>query len=130
MIPPPLAHPDFWEKQSYPTFVKFWGVCNRLLDALNKFTLNAGKAKDKNETIIRFLCLSTGISFADVGMLVGNGFGLSAMKIARTCFESASMRNICVSNRPNTGSSWIGVSLSSIASSNTFGSTCRTNSPV
>jgi hypothetical protein len=89
VIPPPLAHPDFWEKQAYPTFFKFWEVCNRLLDALNKFTLNAGKAKDKNETIIRYLCLSTGISFADVGLLVGNGCGLAAMKIARTSLESA-----------------------------------------
>jgi hypothetical protein len=89
MIPPPLAHPEFWREHGYPTFSKFWEVCNRLLDALNKFTLNAGKAKDKNETIIRSLCMSTGISFADVGMLVGNGCGLSAMRIARTCLESA-----------------------------------------
>ena len=89
MIPPPLAHPDFWEKQGYPTFVRFWEVCNRLLDALGRFTLNAGKPKDKNETIIRYLCISIGVSFADVGLLVGNGCGLGAMKIARTCLESA-----------------------------------------
>jgi len=89
VIPPPLAYSDFWEKESYPTFVRFWKVCHRLLDALNKLTLNAGKAKDKNETIIRYLCISTGISFADIGLLVGNGCGLSAMKIARTCLESA-----------------------------------------
>jgi hypothetical protein len=86
---PPLAHSDFWEREGYPAFVKFWEVCNRPLGAVNKFTLNAGRAKDRNETIIRYLCLSTGISFADVGMLAGNGSGLGAMKIARTCLESA-----------------------------------------
>ncbi len=58
MIPRPLSHPEFWEKQGCPTFSKFWEVCNRPLDALNKLTLNAGKAKDKTESIIRYLCIS------------------------------------------------------------------------
>ncbi|MBZ5699691.1 MAG: DUF5677 domain-containing protein [Acidobacteriia bacterium] len=39
--------------------------------------------------IIRRLCTSTGIAFADVSMLVAHGHGLGAMKIARTCLESA-----------------------------------------
>src|SRR5260370_22045924 len=89
MMPPALAEPDFWKSQGYPTFARFWEVCNHLFDALNKFTLNAGKSKDKNEIIIRSLCISTGISFADVGMLVGHGHGLGAMKISRSCLESA-----------------------------------------
>lgn len=88
-IPPPLAQTEFWEKQGYPQFIRFWKVCNRLFDALNKMTLNAGTAKDTNETIIRSLCISTGISFADTSMLVNHGHGLGAMKIARTCLESA-----------------------------------------
>ena len=87
--PPPLAHTEFWEKQAFPTFIKFWEVCNRLLDTLNKLTLNAPRAKDKNEIIIRYICISAGISFADVGMLVGNGSGIGAMKVARSCLESA-----------------------------------------
>jgi hypothetical protein len=89
MIPPPLAQPVFWEKEGYPTFVRFWKICSSLFDALNKFTLNAGKAKDKNEIVIRKLCISTGIAFADVSMLVAHGHGLGAKKIARTCLESA-----------------------------------------
>lgn len=89
MIPPPLSRPEFWEKQGYPTFSKFWEICNRPLDALNKLTLNAGKAKDITETIIRYLCMSVGISYADVGLLVGNGSGVSAMKIVRTALESS-----------------------------------------
>jgi hypothetical protein len=89
MIPPPPAQRAFWEQEGYPKFVRFWEVCNRLFDALNKFTLNAGKPKDKNEAIIRSLCISTGIAFADVSMLVAHGHGLGAMKIARSCLESA-----------------------------------------
>jgi hypothetical protein len=89
MIPPPLAQSDFWKKEGYPTFVRFWKVCNSLFDALNKFTLNVGKSKDTNESVIRKLCISTGIAFADTSMLVSHGHGLGAKKIARTCVESA-----------------------------------------
>src|SRR5713101_289739 len=89
MIPPPLSHPEFWEKQGYPTFERFWQVCNRVLEALNRLTLNAGKPKEKHHILIRYLCISTGISYADVGLLVGNGCGLSAMKIVRTTLEAA-----------------------------------------
>ncbi len=89
MIPAPPAQPVFWEKEGYPKFIRFWEVGNRLFDALNKFTLNAGMAKDTNETVIRSLCISTGIAFADLSMLVAHGHGIGAMKIARTCLESA-----------------------------------------
>src|SRR5260370_26925848 len=89
MLAMPRAEPEFWKSQGYPLLARFWEVCNHLFDALNKFTLNAGKSKDKNEIIIRSLCISTGISFADVGMLVGHGHGLGAMKISRSCLESA-----------------------------------------
>jgi hypothetical protein len=89
MIPPPPAQTEFWEKESFPKFVRFWEVCNRLFDALNKFTLNAGVVNDKNETVIRSLGISTEIAFADVIMLVAHGHGIGAKKIARTCLESA-----------------------------------------
>src|SRR6266852_4921055 len=73
MIPPPPVQTEFWEKEGFPKFVKFWEVCNRLFDALNKLTLNAGVPKDPNESLIRTLCIFTGIASADVSMLVAHG---------------------------------------------------------
>lgn len=84
-----LGHADFFESEAYPTFKKFYEVGQRLLDALNAFTLNAGKAKDKSHLIIRNFCLMTGMSFTDVTLLVSNGCGVGAMKITRTALESA-----------------------------------------
>lgn len=88
MVPPPVQA-EFWEREGFPKFARFWEVCNHVLDALNKFTLNAGTPKDANETVIRTLCILTGIAFSDVSMLVAHGHGIGAMKIARTCLESA-----------------------------------------
>jgi hypothetical protein len=87
MIPPPPVQAEFWEIEGFPKFVKFWEVCNRLFDALNKLTLNAGAPKDPNESLIRTLCIFTGIASADVSMLVAHGHGMGAQKIARTCLE-------------------------------------------
>lgn len=89
MVPPPPVQAEFWEKESFPKFARFWEVCNRLFDALNKLTLNAGVPKDRNESVIRTLCIFTGIASADVSMLVAHGHGIGAQKIARTCLEYA-----------------------------------------
>ena len=87
MIPRPPVQAEFWKKEGFPKFVRFWEVGNRLFDALNKLTLNAGVPKDKNESVIRTLCVFTGIAFADVSMLIAHGHGIGAQKIARTCLE-------------------------------------------
>ena len=84
-----FAYPDFFEKEAYPAFEKFWEVANRLFDALSLFTLDAGKPKEKHHFFIRSLCMMTGMSLHDVALLVGNGCGLSAVRIARTALESA-----------------------------------------
>jgi Family of unknown function (DUF5677) len=84
-----FSYPDFFEKKAYPAFEKFWRVANRLLDALNLLTLNVGQPKEKHHLFIRSLCMMTGISLHDVSLLVANGCGISAMKIARTALESA-----------------------------------------
>lgn len=84
-----LGYPDFFETEAYPTFRKFYEIAQRLLDALNAFTLNVEKAKEKHHVIIRSLCMMTSISFVDVSLLVSNGCGLGAMKIARTALEAA-----------------------------------------
>jgi hypothetical protein len=84
-----FGHAEFFEKEAYPAFEKFWKVGNRLLDALNAFTLNVGKPKERYHLFIRNLCMMTGLSLADVALLVGNGCGIAALKIARTALESA-----------------------------------------
>jgi hypothetical protein len=89
MIPPPPVQAEFWKKEGFPKFVKFWEVGNNLFDALNKLTLNANTPKDRNESVIRTLCVFTGIAFADVSMLIAHGHGIGAQKIARTCLEYA-----------------------------------------
>jgi hypothetical protein len=89
MIPPPPVQAEFWEKEGFPKFVRFWEVHHRLADALSRFTLNADEPKDANESIIRTLCVFTGIAFADVSMLIAHGHGIGAKKVARTCLEYA-----------------------------------------
>jgi len=89
LVPPPPVQAEFWKKEGFPRFVRFWEVGNHLFDALNKLTLNAGVPKDKNESVIRTLCVFSGIAFADVSMLIAHGHGIGAQKIARTCLESA-----------------------------------------
>jgi hypothetical protein len=89
MIPPPPVQAEFWEKEGFPKFVRFWEVHHRLADALSRFTLNADAPKDANEAVIRTLCVFTGIAFADVSMLIAHGHGIGAKKIARTCLEYA-----------------------------------------
>src|SRR5258708_3678232 len=89
MVRPPPVQAEFWEKEGFPKFVRFWEVGNHLFDALNKLTLNAGVPNDRNESVIRTLCILTGIAFADVSMLIAHGHGIGAQKIARTCLESA-----------------------------------------
>ncbi len=89
MIPPPPVQAEFWKKEGFPKFVRFWEVGNRLLDALNKLTLNADVPQDRNESVIRTLCILTGIASADVSMLIAHGHGIGAQKIARTCLEYA-----------------------------------------
>jgi hypothetical protein len=78
VIPPPPVQAEFWEKEGFPNFVKFWEVGNNLFDALNKLTLNAGTPKDRNESVIRTLCVLTGIAFADVSMSIAHGHGIGA----------------------------------------------------
>ncbi|MGA7225394.1 MAG: DUF5677 domain-containing protein [Candidatus Acidiferrales bacterium] len=84
-----FGYADFLENHAYPAFLEFWEVGTRLLDALNAFTLNVGKPEETHPRIVRNLCLITGMSFSDVAFLVGNGCGISAMKITRTALESA-----------------------------------------
>jgi hypothetical protein len=89
IIPPPPAQLEFWKKEGFPKFFRFWEVGNHLFDALNKLTLNVAATNNKNETVIRTLAILTGIGFADVSMLVAHGHGIGAKKITRTCLEYA-----------------------------------------
>lgn len=88
-LEPSIGYPEFLRTQAYPTFRNFFEVCNNLMEALDKLTLRSGPAKNKSHTLIRHLCVMTGISLSDVALLVGNGCGLGAMKITRTALEFA-----------------------------------------
>jgi len=84
-----FGYPEFFEKQAYPAFERFWKVGNRVLTALNALTLNVGKPKERHHLFIRNLCMMTGMAYSDVALLAGNGCGMAAIKIARTALESA-----------------------------------------
>src|ERR1700730_10698008 len=87
-IPIYVGYNDFFNAQVVPNCGKFYEVANRILSALNAFTLNVRKAT-KTHTVVSTLCMTTAISFHDVALLVCHGCGMGANKIARTAFEAA-----------------------------------------
>jgi hypothetical protein len=84
-----FGHPEFWG-QAYASFPKFFEVIPRAGDALNGLTMHR-RYENVNpwEKVIFNLGLLTGFSVMELITLVGNGFGLGAMKIARTILESS-----------------------------------------
>ncbi|MGB2676494.1 MAG: DUF5677 domain-containing protein [Candidatus Acidiferrum sp.] len=84
-----IGHDEFFKTEAYPLFKKFYEVCNQLLGALNLMLVNRGESSEKVHVVIRFLCMMTGISFQDVGILVSNGCGIGGMKISRSALEYA-----------------------------------------
>jgi hypothetical protein len=83
-----FGHPEFWE-QVYASFPKFFEVIFRAGDALNGITVRRYDNLEPCQKIIFNLGLLTGFSVMELITLVGNGFGLGAMKIARTILESS-----------------------------------------
>lgn len=83
-----FGHPEFWG-QAYASFPKFFEVIFRAGESLNGLTMRRYENVDSWEKVIFNLGLLTGFSVMELITLVGNGFGLGAMKIARTILESS-----------------------------------------
>jgi hypothetical protein len=83
-----FGNPEFWE-QAYGVFPKFFEVIFRAGDALNGVTMRRYDEVEPCQKVILNLGLLTGFSIMELITLVGNGFGLGAMKIARTILESS-----------------------------------------
>src|SRR3989442_13487598 len=83
-----FGHPDFWPK-ALDAFPKFFEVAGRAGDALNNLVMRGYKEVEPIQKVILNLGILTGISMMELVTLAGNGFGLGAMKIARTILESA-----------------------------------------
>lgn len=82
-----FGNPDFWQ-QAHDSFPKFWGAISRVTDALNNVTMRRYDNVEPSQKIILNLGMLTGVSAMELITLVGNGFGLGAMKIARTILET------------------------------------------
>jgi hypothetical protein len=87
-VPIYVGYNEFFNAEVVPNCGKFYEVANRILSALNAFTLNTSN-KSKIHTVVRTLCMTTAISFHDVALLVCHGCGMGANKITRTAFEAA-----------------------------------------
>jgi hypothetical protein len=83
-----IGHPAFWQKV-HDTYPKFFEVAQRLTDSLNDLTSRAHPSPEPFQRVILNLGILTGISTWELVTLASNGFGLGAMKIARTVMETA-----------------------------------------
>ena len=80
---------EFWQ-EAYDSFPKFWAVIHRAADALNNVTMKrVYENVEPRQKIILNLGLLSAVSVMELITLVGNGFGLGAMKVARTLLEGA-----------------------------------------
>jgi hypothetical protein len=84
-----LLQPSFFEAEIRPRYGKFYDAATPLLNALNEFTLKAGKRSTPQQAVIRNLCMMTGFAVHDVAILVASGSGLGALKITRSALEYA-----------------------------------------
>ena len=84
-----FGNPDFWQ-EAYDSFPRFWAVIHRAADALNNVTMKrVYENVEPHQKVILNLGLLSAVSVMELITLVGNGFGLGAMKVARTLLESA-----------------------------------------
>lgn len=73
----------------HKAFPKFFEVIPRLTDSLNDLTGRAHPNPEPYHRVILNLGILTAVSMFELVTLAGNGFGLGAMKIARTVMETA-----------------------------------------
>lgn len=82
-----FGHPEFWEKVQ-TKFEPFFPVADRLQTALRGLTDAARPEVEPYQKLILNLGIYSGVSMMELTTLVGNGFGLGAMKIARGMLEN------------------------------------------
>jgi Family of unknown function (DUF5677) len=83
-----FGFPAFW-LEAETKHQKFFDVGLRLQGALTGLTDRAYEAVAPHQKVILNLGILVGVSFMEVITLVGNGFGLGAMKIVRALMEYA-----------------------------------------
>jgi len=83
-----FGNPNFW-KEIQRTFPKFFEVIPRATASLNDLTSRGYEDVDPYKRAILNFALLTGVSVWELVTLVGNGFGLGAMRVARTVLEIA-----------------------------------------
>jgi hypothetical protein len=83
-----FGYPEYGQ-QVHDAFPKFFEVVPRLTDSLNDLTSRAYPKPEPYQRVILNLGMLTAISMFELVTLAGNGFGLGAMKIARTVMETA-----------------------------------------
>jgi hypothetical protein len=83
-----LGHPEF-VRRVQEAFPRFFEIIPRVTDSLNDLTGRAHPSPEPYQRVILNLGILTGISALELVTLAGNGFGLGAMKIARTVMETA-----------------------------------------
>lgn len=83
-----FGNPEYWQ-QVHGKFPTFFEIVPRLTDSLNDLTRREHPGAEPYQRVILDLGVLTGVSMWELVTLAGNGFGLGAMKIARTVMESA-----------------------------------------
>lgn len=83
-----FGYPEYGQ-QVHARFPKFFEVAPRLTDSLNDLTSRAHPNPEPYHRVILNLGILTAISMVELVTLSGNGFGIGAMKIARTVMETA-----------------------------------------
>ncbi len=83
-----FGHPEYWQ-QVHDAFLRFFEVAPRFTDSLNDLTGRAHPNPEPVHRVILNLGILTAISMFELVTLAGNGFGIGAMKIARTVMETA-----------------------------------------
>ena len=97
-LQPEFGNPEFWQI-AHDAFPRFFEVTFRLNAALVSITDRAYQEVEPVQKVILNLGILTGISMMELITLVGNGFGLGAMKIARSMLESGKRPNLAVLTR-------------------------------
>lgn len=83
-----FGHPEYGQ-QVHDAFPRFFEIAPRFTDSLNDLTGRAHPNPEPIHRVILNLGILTAISMFELVTLAGNGFGIGAMKIARTVMETA-----------------------------------------
>ena len=83
-----FGHPEFWDKV-HTKFRSVFEAIAKVDDARNSLLSRQHTGLTPNQKVLFYLTEITGFSLAEVVLLVGNGYGPGAVKIARSMLEYA-----------------------------------------